>query len=81
MSTSTYVTTNDALAAIEELKSNFKYGLEYIEEIENKIDIEGNLNYLIRDNSNLIGGYQSDSMVNALRILKAWLDELEGDSE
>ena len=46
--------------AINELKQHFEASLEYIEEIQNNKDVKLNLNYILRDNSNLIDQQSSN---------------------
>lgn len=54
--------------AINELKQHFEASLEYIEAIQDNREVELNLNYLLRDNSNLIDKQSS--------IVKMCLDTL-----
>ena len=46
--------------AINELKQHFEASLEYIEAIQNNKDVKLNLNYILRDNSNLIDQQSSN---------------------
>ena len=67
--------------ALRELQEDFKAQLEYIENVLDKKYVEENLDYLIRDNSDV----RHDNIMYARRkpcqVLQNWLDELEGDSQ
>ena len=67
--------------ALRELQEDFKAQLEYIENVLDKKDVTSNLDYLIRDNSDV----RHDNIMYARRkpcqVLQNWLDEIEGDSQ
>jgi hypothetical protein len=67
--------------ALRELQDDFKAQLEYIENVLDKKNVEENLDYLIRDNSDV----RHDNIMYARRqpcqVLQNWLDEFEGDSQ
>ena len=67
--------------ALRELQEDFKAQLEYIENVLDKKYVTENLDYLIRDNSDV----RHDNIMYARRkpcqVLQNWLDEIEGDSQ
>jgi len=73
--------------AIKELQDDFKFQLEYLETIQIRMlsqndeseVIEENLDYLIRDNSELKHNHTTETRLRAIQILKDWNDEIEGD--
>ena len=73
--------------AIKELQDDFKCQLEYLESIQIRMlsqndeseVIEENLDYLIRDNSELKHNHTTETRLRAIQILKDWNDEIEGD--
>ena len=73
--------------AIKELQDDFKCQLEYLESIQIRMlsqndeseVIEENLDYLIRDNSELKHNHTTETRLRAIQVLKDWNDEIEGD--
>ena len=80
---------NEIEEALEELKDDFKSQLQYIQEIQscnngsffyvNDQTILENLDYLIRDNSELKHNHTTETRLRAIQVLKNWNDEIEGD--
>ena len=70
--------------ALKNLKDDFKAQIEYIENIEIKLlsdfdesDIfEENLDYLVRDNSEIKDRYSQEPRLKEIRVLNEWLEEL-----
>ena len=73
--------------AIKELQDDFKCQLEYLESIQIRMlsqndeseVIEENLDYLVRDNSELKHNHTTETRLRAIQVLKDWNDEIEGD--
>ena len=73
--------------AIAELKADFTAQLEYLENLEIRMlsqndesdAIEENLDYLVRDNSELKHNHTTETRLRAIQVLKDWNDEIEGD--
>jgi len=73
--------------AIAELKADFTAQLEYLENLEIRMlsqndesdAIEDNLDYLVRDNSELKHNHTTEPRLRAIQVLKDWNDEIEGD--
>ena len=67
--------------ALKALKEDFQAQIEYIEEIEIGMSIESNLDYLIRDNSDI----RHDNIMylrrNPCQILEEWYNEIENLEE
>ena len=71
--------------AIKELKDDFKCQIEYLENVEIRMlsnfdesdSIAENLDYLVRDNSELMHNHTTETRLRCIRVLKDWLDELE----
>ena len=71
--------------AIDELKADFTAQLEYLENLEIRMlsqndesdAIEENLDYLVRDNSELKHNHTTETRLRAIQILKDWNDEIE----
>ena len=70
--------------AIKDLQDDFKCQLEYLETIEIRMlseydeseTIQENLDYLIRDNSELKHNHTTETRLRAIQILKNWDDEI-----
>ena len=70
---------HDLIVVTNALKQHFEASLEYIEAIQNNQDVESNLNYILRDNSNLIG--QQSSMVTVcLSALNGLYKEMQTEA-
>ena len=75
--------------AIKDLKDDFKCQLEYLETIEIRMlsdydeseTIQENLDYLIRDNSELKHNHTTETRLRAIQILKNWDDEILEDQD
>ena len=73
--------------AIKELQDDFKCQLGYLESIQIRMlsqndeseVIEENLDYLVRDNSELKHNHTTETRLRAIQVLKDWNDEIEGD--
>jgi len=73
--------------AIKDLKDDFKAQLEYLETLEIRMITHADdsemfvdeLDYLIRDNSELKHNHTTETRLRAIQILKDWNDEIEGD--
>ena len=70
---------NEIEEALEELKDDFKSQLLYIQEIQEGKLIQENLDYLIRDNSELKHNHTTEARLRAIQVLKNWEDSLEED--
>ena len=70
---------NEIEEALEELKDDFKCQLQYIQEIQEGKLIQENLDYLIRDNSELKHNHTTETRLRAIQVLKNWEDSLEED--
>jgi hypothetical protein len=67
--------------ALKELKDDFKEQIEYIEQAEQGISLELNLDWLIRDNSDIRHDNIMYARRNPCQILQEWLDEIENLQE
>lgn len=67
--------------ALRELQGDFKAQLEYIEQVLDGEFVKENLDYLIRDNSDIRHDNIMYARRNPCQVLQNWLDELEGNSE
>ena len=73
--------------AIDELKADFKAQLSYLETLEIRMITHADdsemfvdeLDYLIRDNSELKHNHTTETRLRAIQVLKDWNDEIEGD--
>lgn len=73
--------------AIDELKADFKEQLLYLETLEIRMITHADdsemfvdeLDYLIRDNSELKHNHTTATRLRAIQVLKDWNDEIEGD--
>ena len=66
---------------LKELKDDFECQLEYVNEALIGIDVESNLDYLIRDNSELVHNHTTETRLRAIIGLKEYYDKMFGDSE
>ena len=66
--------------ALKELKDDFEAQIEYIENAMCGYDMESNLDYLIRDNSELIHPVHHDRLENIV-VLKGFYDDMFGGSK
>ena len=67
--------------SLKELKDDFECQLEYVKEALSGIDVESNLDYLIRDNSELVHNHTTETRLRAIIGLKEYYDEMFGDFE
>lgn len=67
--------------ALKELKDDFKEQLDYIEQVERGMSLELNLDYLIRDNSDIRHDNTTHLRRNPCQVLQEWLDEIENLEE
>ena len=67
--------------ALKELKDDFKAQLEYIEEIEMGTMVDINLDYLIRDNSDIRHDNNMYLRRSPCQILQEWHDEIQSLEE
>lgn len=67
--------------SLKELKDDFECQLEYVKEALSGIDVESNLDYLIRDNSELVHNHTTETRLRAIIGLKEYYDKMFGDSE
>lgn len=66
---------------LKELKDDFEAQLEYVNEALSGIDLESNLDYLIRDNSELVHNHTTETRLRAIIGLKEYYDKMFGDIE
>tara|TARA_X000001036_G_scaffold262973_1_gene244417 strand:+ start:20 stop:271 length:252 start_codon:yes stop_codon:yes gene_type:complete len=66
---------------LKELKDDFECQLEYVNEALIGIDVESNLDYLIRDNSELVHNHTTETRLRAIIGLKEYYDKMFGDIE
>ena len=66
---------------LKELKDDFEAQIEYIENAMNGYDLESNLDYLIRDNSELVHNHTTQSRLRNIVGLKGFYDDMFGDVE
>ena len=66
---------------LKELKDDFEAQIEYIENAMSGYDLESNLDYLIRDNSELVHNHTTQSRLRNIVGLKEFYDDMFGDVE
>jgi hypothetical protein len=69
------------MQALKELKDDFEAQIEYIEEAISGYDTESNLDYLIRDNSELVHNHTTETRLRNIVVLKEFYDDMFGDSD
>jgi len=66
---------------LKELKDDFQAQIEYIEEAMSGYDLESNLDYLIRDNSELVHNHTTEARLRNIVGIKQFYDDMFGDSQ
>jgi len=66
---------------LKELKDDFQAQIDYIDEAMSGYDLESNLDYLIRDNSELVHNHTTEARLRNIVGIKQFYDDMFGDSE
>lgn len=66
---------------LKELKDDFQAQIEYIDEAMSGYDLESNLDYLIRDNSELVHNHTTEARLRNIVGIKQFYDDMFGDSQ